>query len=86
MTPQPLRQTDLADASFGRHPSGWKLKIKPMQLMQEKQLLPADRDRGAEAWKLKQNLQSNFYLIITDSAPPTCQGDKQDNDHAYKQW
>ena len=31
--------------------------------------------------KLKQNLLSNFYSILSDHAPPTCPVDKQDDDH-----
>jgi len=38
-------------------------------------------NRIAEAYKLKQKSLSNFYSILTTSAPPTCQVDKQDDDH-----
>jgi hypothetical protein len=63
--------------------------------MREKQLLPSDRDRGGlitiqkedtritKALKLKQ-LLSHFYSILTNSTPPTCQGNEKDNDH-YEQ-
>ena len=35
----------------------------------------------AIALKLKQNLLSNFYSILSDHAPPTCPVDEQDADH-----
>ncbi len=31
--------------------------------------------------KQKQNLTANYYSILDNTAPPTCQVDKQDNDH-----
>ena len=37
--------------------------------------------RIAEELNLKRNLISNFYSILCDSAPPTCQVDEQDDDH-----
>jgi hypothetical protein len=35
----------------------------------------------AIALKLKQNLLSNFYSVLSDNAPPTCPVDEQDDDH-----
>jgi hypothetical protein len=35
----------------------------------------------AIALKLKLNLAANFYSILDNTAPPTCQVDKQDDDH-----
>ncbi len=33
------------------------------------------------ALKLKQNLLANFYSILTNDAPPTCQDNEQDDEH-----
>ncbi len=35
----------------------------------------------AIALKLKLNLTANYYSILDNTAPPTCQVDKQDNNH-----